>query len=806
VLDLNRKGRLKWAMAQAASRKPTIGLVVTYAGNEYAMGLARGVAESVFPRGGRVVLLAGGVPSDDNPLYGLLGPDSVDGVVVATGMFTYHFTPDGLGSFVRAFAPLSVASIAVPVPGVPSVLVDNAQGTREAVRHLVEIHGKRSIAFIEGDPLNPEMIERRAGYEEGLRVCGIAFDPAMVVGPHDREGRPWSELMTILREERQKLVEAIVTPSDALAIPLLRGLIERGVDVPDDILLIGFDDDAEIEWSAPALTTVRQPLAEQARKATDHVFGLPTDAVTRLPVSLVVRRSCGCMPSRIAASGAANASRIASLCKRGLDGARLLAGIDRLLRESVQRGDDPRTLQALVTDVQESVGGVTSPIWEEARALAANAASGVYALRHVREVQRARAFGEMSSALINAPDWDAVGAILAKELPRLGVLGVYVVVYADRKHPESGAKLLLSCEEDGLIRVEPDGVFDTRELLPPACKRHDNTLLYVVTPLSSRGVAFGYIVFAGELGVAGAYEDLRVELGSLLDRMEREREVVRLHRQEHQRARELQAAYQKLSENKERLVLSEKMASLGRLTAGIAHEMNTPIAAVRTALDEIAELAQEYESSIGSPDVTGEDHAQIAHDIRASAQTAKNAAERIAAFVRGIRAQTRELPHAESLRFDLVSAVREALLLLEHSAREKSCSIDLLVSTDHVELTGDPAKVGPIVRNLVVNAIEASHAQGGSAIRVEIVAGETDIDLSVTDRGEGIAPENLRRVFDPMFTTRGFGDHPGLGLTIVHDLVKSAFAGTIEVASKPGEGSCFTVRLPKNRPISVPPT
>jgi DNA-binding LacI/PurR family transcriptional regulator/signal transduction histidine kinase len=796
-------------MAQAARRKPTIGLVVTYAGNEYAMGLAQGVAESAFARGGRIVILAGGIPTGDSPLYRLFGAGCVDGVVVATGMFPYYFPPDELASFVRGYGPLPVASIALAVPGVPSVLVDNAHGTREAVRHLVEVHGKRAIAFVGGDPHNPEMLERYAGYEEGLREHAIAFDPALVVQPDQRVERPWADVLTILREERNKRVEAIVTPSDAIALPLLRGLAERGVDIPDDVLVISFDDDAEAEWGAPTLTTVRQPLALQARIAANHVVGAqgsePTGSVTRLPVSLVVRRSCGCLPSRLEPGPAGDLSWIGSLGQSGLEAPALLSRLDRMLRQSVQRGGDPRTFQALVTSVQHAIGEVKGTVWEEARALAAEAACGVFALRHVREVQRARAFGEMSSALINAPDWHTVGAILSRELPRLGVLGLYVVVYSDRKHPESGARLLLSCEEDGLVRVEPDGTFDTREILPPACKRHDNTHLYVVTPLSSRGVAFGYIVFAGELGVSGAYEDLRVELGSLLDRMEREREVVRLHRQEHQRARELQTAYQKLSENKERLVLSEKMASLGRLTAGIAHEMNTPIAAVRTALDEIAKLAREYESSVGSPEVTVEDHAQIAREIQTSVATATSAAERIAGFVRGIRSQTRELPHAESLRFDLVEAVREALLLLEHAAREQACSIDLSVSAEHIELTGDPAKVGPIVRNLVLNAIEASLAKGGGPIKVDLRTSDADIELAVVDRGEGIAKENLRRVFDPMFTTRGFGNHPGLGLTIVHDLVKSAFAGSVEVSSEPGEGSRFTVRLPKNRPISVPP-
>ena len=101
--------------------------------------------------------------------------------------------------------------------------------------------------------------------------------------------------------------------------------------------------------------------------------------------------------------------------------------------------------------------------------------------------------------------------------------------------------------------------------------------------------------------------------------------------------------------------------------------------------------------------------------------------------------------------------------------------------------------------NLVTNAVEASAAKKGGEIVVDIRDKGDAVDVIVTDHGEGIEPGDVARIFDPMFTTRGFGDHSGLGLSIVHDLVTGAFGGSIEVESERGNGAVFTVHLPRAR-------
>jgi len=229
-------------------------------------------------------------------------------------------------------------------------------------------------------------------------------------------------------------------------------------------------------------------------------------------------------------------------------------------------------------------------------------------------------------------------------------------------------------------------------------------------------------------------------------------------------------------------LISEKMASLGRLTAGIAHEMNTPLATVRASLVALTKLAAEYDSSIGDTAITPEDHREIAQEIQQAIRLADTAAERAASFVRGIKAQTRDLPQ-ERQQFDVVPVIQETLLLLSHALRKAGCTAALESARDHVELFGSLGRLSQVVTNLVTNAIDASISKGGGPITLRLTPQDQGVVLEVTDAGCGIAPEHLPKIFDPMFTTKPFGEGTGLGLTIVHEIVVGEFGGTVDYLS-----------------------
>jgi signal transduction histidine kinase len=271
----------------------------------------------------------------------------------------------------------------------------------------------------------------------------------------------------------------------------------------------------------------------------------------------------------------------------------------------------------------------------------------------------------------------------------------------------------------------------------------------------------------------------------------------RLHAAEKERAAEVERAYRELKANQESLLLTEKMALLGRLTAGVAHEMNTPLAAIRATLAELDKLTKEYESSLGDPEVTLDDYREITQEMRQAVELGQRAAELSTGFVRSIKSQIRDLGPRERLQFEVAPVIRDSLLLLNYELRHRKCAANLEVTSDPIFLQGSPGRFAQVVTNLVVNAIDASAEKGGGRITLHLEATDQTITLRVSDQGSGISPAALPKIFDPMFTTKPFGKGTGLGLTIVNEIVTGDFGGTIQVTSQPGEGTTFILRFPQ---------
>jgi two-component system NtrC family sensor kinase len=134
-------------------------------------------------------------------------------------------------------------------------------------------------------------------------------------------------------------------------------------------------------------------------------------------------------------------------------------------------------------------------------------------------------------------------------------------------------------------------------------------------------------------------------------------------------------------------------------------------------------------------------------------------------------------------------------LLLSHAIRHEKCTIEFKKSGSDIWLVGGPGRLEQVVTNLVNNAIESSYPQGGP-ITLRLDKHSDFVELQVSDHGCGILPENLSKIFEPMFSTKPFGFSTGLGLTIVHDIVVGEFGGSIDVNSRVGEGTTFTMHFP----------
>ena len=254
-----------------------------------------------------------------------------------------------------------------------------------------------------------------------------------------------------------------------------------------------------------------------------------------------------------------------------------------------------------------------------------------------------------------------------------------------------------------------------------------------------------------------------------------------------------------LEESRERLISSEKLASIGQLTAGLAHEVNTPLAASLNYLHQARSLADEYAQSVGNPSVTFEDHTEIAKELQKSLYDASTTLDRLGEFVRKMRNQTR-FSSNEATLFDPVNVAQDTLSMLEHQAKNAKVLIALNPGIAGILLRGEPGRFTQVISNLVINAIHAS--EGKENARVDIVFDtriqleQTELVLSVSDNGSGISDDILPKIFEPLFTTKPIGKGTGLGLSIIRDIVRGHFGGEVQIQTQVGTGTTFTLFLP----------
>ncbi|MGH7895011.1 MAG: sensor histidine kinase, partial [Candidatus Binatia bacterium] len=277
---------------------------------------------------------------------------------------------------------------------------------------------------------------------------------------------------------------------------------------------------------------------------------------------------------------------------------------------------------------------------------------------------------------------------------------------------------------------------------------------------------------------ARTYESL-VELNASLERRVRERTE-----QVEASNAELGQALSGLKAAQVQLVQSEKMASLGRLVAGVAHEINNPVSfisssipALRRRLDQVGEGA--------SPA-----HGKLLAEASEIVGVMARGAERTAMIVRDLRTFSR-LHEAVRKPSDLNEGLEVSLRLLESRWRDR-----ITVHRDPGPLPPvecDPGQINQVFMNLLANACEAIPARGN--IWVQTRAAGTEVVVTVRDDGHGIAPDVLGRIFEPFYTTKDVGAGTGLGLAITQGIV-TAHDGRLEVASEPGAGATFRVILP----------
>jgi signal transduction histidine kinase len=280
-----------------------------------------------------------------------------------------------------------------------------------------------------------------------------------------------------------------------------------------------------------------------------------------------------------------------------------------------------------------------------------------------------------------------------------------------------------------------------------------------------------------------------------------EKKQLEIHNQHN--SRQLEKANQNLTQTikyleltRDRLVVSEKMASLGGLVAGISHEINTPVGISLTAISKFAEMTSDLNVQFDDNLLTKSalktylDNSIVVCNL--TVLNLKRSASLISSFKQIAVDQTSE----EMRSFDVLDYFFEILNSLESVTKQANVTITLSCPKN-LTINSYPGAFSQIITNLIMNSIYHGYPDRLTGlIKIHVEPDSKQLNICYLDDGVGIRAEHLPKIFDPFFTTNRNNGGSGLGLNIIYNIITSTFKGSIECTSVLSEGVCFKIRLP----------
>lgn len=251
-----------------------------------------------------------------------------------------------------------------------------------------------------------------------------------------------------------------------------------------------------------------------------------------------------------------------------------------------------------------------------------------------------------------------------------------------------------------------------------------------------------------------------------------------------------------IKETQAAMLERERLASLGQLVGGIAHNLKTPIFSIAGGVEALRDLVDEYDTSVGDASVTADDHREIAEEMRDWLGKIKGHCGYISDMISAVKDQAVQLTPAQGNSFSIDEFLKRVDLLMNHELKTYNCTLRSQVDVDvDTEIAGDVNSLVQIFDNLIINAM---HAYEGKAGDIDLCIREVGSRLifTLTDYGKGIDSSVKARLFREMVTTKG-KEGTGLGLYLSYSTIIGHFNGQMTFDSVPGRGSTFVITIPK---------
>jgi signal transduction histidine kinase len=264
----------------------------------------------------------------------------------------------------------------------------------------------------------------------------------------------------------------------------------------------------------------------------------------------------------------------------------------------------------------------------------------------------------------------------------------------------------------------------------------------------------------------------------------------------------------KLDETTKRLVQSEKLASLGELAAGVAHEINNPVGYVSSNLTTLQKYLAVYEKVLDAPEADSDEMAAlkkklnytfIRDDLQNLMKETQEGVGRVKTIIQDLKDYARTNVATHYVASDIQVGLKSTLNIARNQLKNRA---DVRLQLGHLPLVEcAPSQIDQVFLNLIVNAAQAMPEGKMGLIDIRTDCDERQVWIEVQDNGPGIPPEILKKIFDPFFTTKDPGTGTGLGLSVSQNIIQQ-HGGKLEVSSTVGVGTTFKITLPMKRPVA----
>ncbi len=560
-----------------------------------------------------------------NIIFQLGETEQMDAFISLTTFFQGFASDEVNNKFLARYAHRPLINVGFETAAFKTVMLDNESGMRDLMQHLIHDHGYRRLAFMKGTDNNSDADQRFAVYCASLAEAGIPFDDRLVVQGNfvSADGRMAMEQLL----NRKVPFEVLVAANDGMAMAAMAVAVEHGLRVPQDIAITGFDDIEAVSKNGPGLTTVNQPGYRIGQCAVDVLLGVlrGDDVVQRatVPAEMVVRRSCGCL-ARLHHEHPINANDDSpnSLLNSLLDRLMLPPSVVPQYRHYLERmesallkgdtafedtlsevsGDCLRTqgnvshLQSLLPglfDIVARTPGVSLARVETAarcllgsQVILSNAQNVFHVSKMSIQDNSDFAFRDLNflKSRMSGFDDTTMTDLIEEAMREFSIPSAYIALYsaptvfeslATHTLPETSRLVFAMCDyqRQPHILEQP---FPTHDILPGKLFTEKLHQVLAIFPVFQNALHYGYMVFDLTVMPTCRLETVRDEISSRL--------INSIMASELARARDLaKHDLATLQSAQAQLIQSEKMASLGQLVANVAHEINTPISAIKSS-------------------------------------------------------------------------------------------------------------------------------------------------------------------------------------------------------------------------------